>query len=72
MASMAVATLPIQKAVADALREQRCRPIALLDRLAKEGYTDSEIRQALSEMLHEHRIELTPQRILQLSATPSL
>lgn len=72
MACMVVAAMPVREAVADALRQSESRPIELLYRLAEKGYTDSEIKQALSEMLHEHQIELTPQRILKLSTTQAV
>ena len=72
MACMAVAAMSVREAVADALRQNESRPIELLYRLAEKGYTDSDIKQALSEMLHEHQIELTSQRILKLSATQAV
>ena len=68
MACMTVVAIPVQEAVTEALREKECRPIELLYRLAEKGYGDSEIKQAVSEMLHEHRIELTSRRVLKLIA----
>ena len=72
MACMVAAAMSVREAVADELREKEFRPKELLYRLADKGYSDSDIKQALSEMLHEHRIELTPQRILKLSATQAV
>lgn len=66
---MATTAVPVRGAILDALREKEYRAIDLLQVLGSKGYSDSDIKQALSELLSEHLIELTPQRMLKPSAT---
>ncbi|HEY4049951.1 MAG TPA: hypothetical protein VGM27_24065 [Acidobacteriaceae bacterium] len=44
------------------------RALDLLRIMGDEGYSDSEIKQAIAQLLHEHRIELTPDRQLRSTA----
>ena len=53
----------IKTAVIDSLHKQTCRPIELLDSLAKE-YPDSSIKEAVLRLLQEGAIEFTADRRL--------
>jgi hypothetical protein len=44
--------------------QSQYRALDLLRIMGDEGYSDSEIKQAIAQLLHEHRIELTPDRQL--------
>jgi hypothetical protein len=52
------------------LGEQSCRPIELLTSLAG-SYPDDRIKEAVLRLLQEGRIELTPDRHLQVSQDAS-
>ena len=64
MATMAVPTANIRKAVLDALQSSERQPMELLNQLGQLGYVDSDIKRAVSELIHEGRIELTSHRML--------
>lgn len=55
----------VQQAVVDKLRESACRPTELLKSLIDEGFTESEVRQAVTLLLNEEKILLTGQQVLQ-------
>jgi hypothetical protein len=69
MAQMVTAASQVRTAVLNVLRTQEYRPFDLLKTLGDQGYVDSDIKQALSELLREGLIQLTAQRILK--ATPT-
>lgn len=68
MDGMATTMVPIRTAILDKVRAQDYRAIDLLRVLGADGYTDSEIKQALSDLLHDGLIELTPERMLKFIA----
>ena len=69
MAGMAPVAVSVRTAILNELREKERRAIDLLQTLGNRGYSDSDIKQALSDLLTERRIELTPQRLLKPSAS---
>jgi hypothetical protein len=71
MATMSVPTTNIRDAVLQALGEFERQPMEILTRLGQRGYTDSDIKQAVSELIHEGKIELTSQRMLKIPAQPA-
>jgi hypothetical protein len=48
--------------------EKQYGVLDLLQTMGDEGYSDSDIKGAIALMLHEHRIELTPDRQLRSTA----
>jgi hypothetical protein len=64
MATMAVPTTSVREALIQAVRLNELRPSDLLFSLAQKGYDDADIKQALSELIHEGKIELTSHRML--------
>ncbi len=66
---MATAAVPVRTAILNELRAKEYRPIDLLQTLGSKGYADSDIKQALSELLREGLIELTAQRVLRSAAS---
>jgi hypothetical protein len=69
MAHMATAAVQVRTAVLNILRTQEYRPIDLIKALGDQGYADSDIKQALSQLLSEGLIQLTAQRILKTTQT---
>jgi hypothetical protein len=69
MSSMAPTARPVREAVLRELVGKEIRPIDLLSTLGHEGYAESDIKEALSELLREGRIELTHQRVLKATAS---
>lgn len=69
MAGMASVAVSVRTAILNELRKKEYRAIDLLQILGNEGYSDSDIKQALSHLLTERCIELTPQRLLKPSAS---
>jgi hypothetical protein len=59
---------PMEEVVLRELREKALRPVDLLDHLIKEGYTTSDVKLALAQLLHDGRIELTSERVLHAAA----
>lgn len=55
----------VQQAIVDKLREGACRPTELLKSLIDDGFTESEVRQAVTLLLNEEKILLTGQQVLQ-------
>ncbi|MGH9904905.1 MAG: hypothetical protein ACRD8U_04875 [Pyrinomonadaceae bacterium] len=53
-----------EDAVLDELQARQQRPSDLLEKLAREGYPTFQIKQALTHLLDEARIELTDKRML--------
>lgn len=66
MACMAVGT--VREAIVEALRERQMGPVALLHLVSDRGYSDSEVKQGMSELLNDGTIELSTQRVLRLSS----
>jgi hypothetical protein len=66
---MAAGTVSIRMAILEELRTKEYRPTDLLQLLSNKGYTDSDIKQALSELVREGSVEFTAQRMLKTPAT---
>ena len=64
MTTMNAPTTSIREAVLQAVRANEFRPSDLLASLAQDGFDDGDIKQALSELIHEGQIELTSHRML--------
>lgn len=64
MSGMATAAVSVRTAILRELTGKEIRPIDLLNTLGNKGYVESDIKEALSALLREGLIELTPQRIL--------
>jgi hypothetical protein len=69
MSGMAAASVPVRIAIIHELNGKEIRPIDLLSTLGGKGYAESDIKEALSDLLREGLIELTPQRILKEPAS---
>lgn len=69
MANMATVAASVRAAILQELQGKEYRPIDLLQTLGSKHYNDSDIKQALSELLREGLIELTAQRMLKAAAT---
>lgn len=69
MSGMAAAAVPVRMAILELLMAKEYRPIDLLQTLGNRGYADSDIKQALSELLRDGVIELTAQRMLKSAAS---
>jgi len=67
MATMVLPAATVRDAVLDYLRDAERQPMELLTELGQ-GYADSEIKQAVSELILEGRVELTSHRVLKLTA----
>ncbi len=67
MATMVLPAATVREAVLDFLQRADRQPMELLTALGTD-FSDSEIKQAVSELIHEGRIELTSQRILKRTA----
>jgi hypothetical protein len=59
---------PIDTALMKHLESQQHRVFDLLGLLSGEGYSDSDIKETIAQLLHEHQIELTPDRQLRRTA----
>ena len=68
MSGITSAAVSVRTAILQELRGKEYRPIDLLQTLGNKAYNDSDIKQALSELLREGLIELTPQRMLKAAA----
>lgn len=66
MATMTVPTTNIRDAVLKLLENTECPPMGILTSLGQLGYVDSDIKQAVSELIHEGKVELTSQRMLKI------
>jgi hypothetical protein len=51
--------------------QKQYRVFDLLQTLGAQGYSDSDIKETIAQLLHEHRIELTPDRQLRSTAVPA-
>ena len=68
MATMSVPTVNIHEAVIKALGNNERQTMEILKDLGQLGYSDSDIKQAVSELIHDGRIELTSQRMLKVAS----
>ena len=68
MATMAGPTINVREALLRVLENSEHEPMELLLQLGQRGYSDSEIKQALSELIHEGKIELTSHRLIKIAA----
>jgi hypothetical protein len=60
---------PTDKALIELLEaKKQYRVFDLLQALGARGYSDSDIKETIAQLLHEHRIELTPDRQLRSTA----
>jgi cell division protein FtsI/penicillin-binding protein 2 len=55
----------VQQAIVNKLGEGPCRPTELLKSLIDQGFTESEVRETVSQLLNEEKILLTGQQVLQ-------
>jgi hypothetical protein len=55
----------VQQAIVNKLQEGPCRPTELLKSLIDQGFTESEVRETVSQLLNEEKILLTGQQVLQ-------
>jgi hypothetical protein len=66
MATMSAPTTSAREPVLQAVRNNEFRPLDLLTYLAHKGFDEADIKQAISELLHEGKIELTSHRMLKI------
>jgi len=71
MVTMNAPAINLRDAILQALGEFDLQPMEILTRLGQQGYTDSDIKQAVSELIHEGQIELTSQRMLKIPSQPA-
>jgi hypothetical protein len=71
MATTTAPNVDIREAVLRTLRENECHPMQLLTQLGQLEYTDSDIKQAVSELIREGSVELTSTRVLKIPAEPA-
>jgi hypothetical protein len=62
------APLNIREAVVQALQHRPYQAMDLLVMLGDRGYSDSEIKVAISELIHEGKLELTSSREIRIPA----
>jgi hypothetical protein len=66
MVTVAQPRIDVRQAILEALRETDFQPMQLLIQLGAE-YSDSEIKRAVSELIHEGKVELTSQRQIRIA-----
>ena len=73
-----MATAPLQlddnaleEKIEDLLLRKQYRVLELLQELGDQGIGDSQVKEALAHLLHDNRIELTPNRYLHSLAVPA-
>jgi hypothetical protein len=71
MATVTVSNTNIRDAVLRDLGNAEREPMELLKRLGDLGYGDADIKQAVSELIHEGKVELTTQRTLKVPSQPA-
>jgi hypothetical protein len=71
MATMTVPNPDPRDAVLEALGNTEHEPMDLLKSLGAQGFGDADIKQAISELIHEGKIELTTQRMLKVPSQPA-
>ena len=64
MPTMTEQLLDVRRAILQKLKVDQCGPIDLLSGLEKQGYPAYEIKSALSELISDGKVELTPDRVL--------
>jgi hypothetical protein len=70
MAAMVLPTANVREAVLQVLRGSECQPMQLLKDLGQ-FYADSDIKRAVSELIHEGQIQLTSHRVLKVPEEPA-
>lgn len=65
--NMATPTIDARTAVLNRLHTKDFRPLELLRTLGDQGYSDSDVKEAISELLREAVIQLTNDRILRVA-----
>ena len=68
MATVAEHKVEIRFAILGLLETRELAPLDLLRDLEKKGYSESEIKTALTQLMVEGELELTPHRQLKLAA----
>jgi hypothetical protein len=71
MVTMAAPTIDVREAILREVRKNEWQPMDLLLQLSRSGYTDSEIKRAVSELIQEGAIELTSRRLIKIHAEPA-
>jgi len=71
MVTMAAPAIDVREAILREVRENEWQPMDLLLRMSRSGYTDTEIKLAVSELIQEGAIELTSQRFIKIHAEPA-
>ncbi len=71
MVTMATPAIDVREAVLREVRANEWQPMDLLLQLSRSGYTDSEIKRAVSELIQEGVIELTSHRLIKIHADPA-
>lgn len=71
MATMAAPGIEVREAILREVRENERQPMELLLELSRLGYTESEIKRAVSELIQGGVIELTSQRVIRIHAEPA-
>lgn len=71
MATMAAPAVEVRDAILHEVRENERQPMDLLLQLSRSGYTETEIRRAVSELIQEGAIELTSHRLIRIHAEPA-
>lgn len=71
MATMAGPAVEVRDAILHEVRENERQPMELLLQLSRSGYTETEIRRAVSELIQEGAIELTSHRLIRIHAEPA-
>ncbi len=71
MVTMAAPAIDVREATLREVRENEWQPMELLLQLSRSGYTDSEIKRAVSELIQEGAIELTSRRLIRIHAEPA-
>lgn len=71
MATMTVPTTSVRDAVLRLLAKCEHQPMEILKNLGQCGYADSDIKQAVSELIREGKIQLTSQRVLKTPSRPA-
>jgi hypothetical protein len=53
-------------AVLNSLQSHSYLPSELLEKLLRDGYKESEIKEAVAQLLHDQEVELSPERRLHI------
>jgi hypothetical protein len=64
MPTMTEPVLDVRRAILQRLENGECGALSLLSELAKQGYLAYEVKSALSDLMSDGKVELTPDRVL--------